>query len=175
MLYPVHDRFQSVFDRRTFCSIALNKHTEEGFRKRDTLINFNYPRKVSVLDETNLKNNEVKHQENPIPGCVTDVLSGIFYVGSLPLSPGSIYSFPLNDGGKTLEVTAHVEATEQVKVPAGTFNAIRVAPEAAEGVLKKRGRIWIWYSDDGRHLPVQMKARMLWGTLTFKLLRIEKK
>lgn len=174
-LYPVHDRFQSVFDRRTFCSIAMNKHTEEGFRKRDTLINFNYARKVSVLDETNLKNSQVKHQENDIPGCVTDVISGIFYVASLPLTPGSIYTFPLNDGGKTLDVTANVEAREQVKVPAGTFNTIRVAPQASSGVLKERGRVWIWYTDDARHLPVQMRARMLWGTLTFKLTSLEHK
>ena len=52
---------------------------------------------------------------------------------------------------------------------------IRVSPEASAGMLKNRGRIWIWYSDDARRIPVQMRARMFWGTLTFRLLRIEKK
>ena len=74
-----------------------------------------------------------------------------------------------------MNVRAHVEAREQVKTPAGTFNTIRVSPEAASGVLKERGRVWIWYSDDARHIPVQMRARMFWGTLTFSLLRTEKK
>jgi hypothetical protein len=175
LLYPVHDRFQSAFDSRTFCSHTLTKHTEEGFHKRDTLIGFNYTRRRSVLDETNLKNAETKHQENDIPGCVTDVLSAIFYVGSLPLLADATYTFPLNDGGKTVDVSAHVEGREQVKVPAGTFNTVRVAPSASAGVLKERGKIWIWYSDDNRRVPVQMRARMFWGTLTFQLIRIEKK
>ncbi|MGE0406700.1 MAG: DUF3108 domain-containing protein, partial [Candidatus Korobacteraceae bacterium] len=63
VLYPVHDRFQAVFDPRTFCSQSLVKHVEEGFRSRETLISFNYGRRRSVLDETNRKNNERKHQD----------------------------------------------------------------------------------------------------------------
>jgi Protein of unknown function (DUF3108) len=175
LLYPVHDRFQSTFDRRTFCSSTLTKHTEEGFHSRETLINFNLARRRVVLDETNLKSGQAKHVEHDIPGCVTDVLSGIFYLGSLPLAPDATYTFPLNDGGDTVDVRAHVEAREQVKTQAGTFSTIRVSPEASSGVLKNRGRIWIWYSDDARRIPVQMRARMFWGTLTFRLLRIEKK
>ncbi len=175
VLYKVHDIFQSAFDPRTFCSATLSKHTEEGFHKRDTLIRFDYARRKSVLDETNLRNREVKHTERDIPGCVTDVVSAIFYVGSLPLLPGASYTFPLNDGGQTVNVTAKIEAREEIKTEAGTFRTVRVAPEADAGVVKERGRIWIWYSDDERRVPVQIRARMFWGTLTFKLQRVEKK
>jgi hypothetical protein len=175
LLYPVHDRFQSTFDRRTFCSLTLTKHTEEGFHSRETLINFNSARRRVVLDETNLKNGQAKHVEHDIPGCVTDVLSGIFYDGSLPLTPDTTYTFPLNDGGDTVDVRAHVEAREQVKTPAGTFSTVRISAETSSGALKNRGRIWIWYSDDARRIPVQMRARLFWGTLTFHLLRTEKK
>lgn len=175
VLYPVHDRFQSVFDRRTGCSQSVNKHTEEGFHKRETLINFNYSRRKSVLDETNLKNNEVHHVEHDIPSCVTDVLSGIFYVGAQRLQTGDTYTFPLNDGGDTIDVQAHVEAREQVKTPSGTYNAIRVLNQAASGKLKSRGQLWIWYTDDANHTAVQMRARLFWGTLTFKLLSTETK
>lgn len=174
VLYTVRDRFQSFFNPATFCSVQIEKHVEEGFRKRETHIRFDYARGKSVLDETNLKTNQVKHQENDIPGCVSDVLSGIFFVASQALEPGATIAFPLNDGGKSNTVLAHVEAREEVKTDAGTFKTIRVQPEAATGVLKDRGRVWIWYSDDTAHIPVQMRARMFWGTLTFRLQRIEK-
>jgi hypothetical protein len=174
LLYRVHDRFQAIFDPRTFCSMSLSKHTEEGFHKRDTLIRFDYARRKSVLDETNLRNQEIKHTERDIPNCVTDVVSGIFYLGSLPLAPEATYTFPLNDGGQTVNVKAHVEAREDVKTDAGAFRAIRVGLEAASGVVKERGKIWIWYSDDERRIPVQIRARMFWGTLSFKLQRMEK-
>ncbi len=175
VLYPVHDRFQSVVDRRTFCSVSIAKHTEEGFRSRETLINFNYQRRRAVLDETNLKSGEAKHTERDIPGCVTDVIAGIFYVGSLPLTPNATYYFPLSNGGETVDVRAHVEAREQIKTPAGSFSTIRVSPQATSGTLKSRGQVWIWYTDDARRIPVQMRARMFWGTLTLRLLRTEQK
>jgi hypothetical protein len=72
-------------------------------------------------------------------------------------------------------VNARVEGTEQIKTPAGTFNTFRVQPEAASGVLRQKGRVWIWYANDPSHTPVQMRARMYWGTLTLTLQRIEKK
>lgn len=173
MLFPVHDRFQALYDPKTFCSISLHKHSEEGFHKRDTLISYVYSRKKAVLDETNLKTNATKHEEHDIPGCVTDVLSGLMYVRSLPLTLGSSYTFPINDGNKTVDVNVKVEAKESVKVPGGTFSTIRVAPESTTGPLKGKGKAWIWYSDDARHIPVQLRGKMFWGTLTLKLVRIE--
>ena len=175
LLYTVRDRFEAFFDRKTFCSRNLTKHTEEGFRKLQTSIRFDYARRKSVLEETNLRSNKSKKVENDIPDCVTDVVSGIYYLGSQALAPEATYSFPLNDGGRTTEVQARVEAREEVKTPAGTFQTLRVQPRGASGVLKDRGQVWIWYSDDVARIPVQMRARMFWGTLTFHLVRIDRR
>ncbi len=175
LLYKVHDRFQADFDPRSFCSQQISKHTEEGFRKRDTSVRFDYGRRKSVLEETNLKTAEKKNEQQDIPECVTDVISGIYYLGSLPLQVGVTHIFPLNDGGKTVDVHAQAEAREQVKTDAGAFSTIKVRITASAGVLKDRGEVWIWYTDDGQRIPVQMRARMFWGTLTLKLARVENK
>lgn len=175
LLYTVRDRFEAHFDPQTFCSLRIAKHTEEGFRRLDTSVRFDYTHRKSVLEEKNLKTGQGKRVENDIPACVTDVISAIYYVGSLPLQPGATYTFPLNDGGKTVDVKAHVEAREEIKTTAGTFQTIRVQPEAASGVVKERGRVWLWYSDDDARIPVQMRARMFWGTLTFRLQRVERR
>ena len=175
LLYTVRDRFEAFFDRKTFCSRNLTKHTEEGFRRIQTSIRFDYARHKSVLEEANLRSNQSKKVENDIPDCVTDVISGIYYLGSQPLAPDATYTFLLNDGGRTTQVEAHVEAREEVRTPAGTYPTIRVQPRSASGVLKDRGQMWIWYSDDAARIPVQMRARMFWGTLTFRLARIDRK
>jgi hypothetical protein len=172
MLYPVHDRFQALFDPKTFCSASLHKHSEEGLHKRDTLISYVYSGRKAVLDETNLKTNAAKHVENDIPGCVTDVISGLMYLRTLPLAAGGSYTFPVNDGNKTVDVTAKVEARETIKVPAGTFKTIRVSPESGDN-FKLKGKIWIWYTDDARRIPVQMRGKMYWGMLDLKLTRID--
>ena len=174
LLFRVQDRFDSYFDAARLCSYKLIKHTEEGSHRRETAITYDYGRGKAILEEKNLKDNQQKRTENDIPGCVTDVLSGIFYVASLPLQQGATYTFPLNDGGKTATVQAHVEGKEQIKTPAGTFQTVRIGPEGDSGILKNRGRIWIWYTDDAQHLPVQMRAKLFWGTLTVYLASVSK-
>ena len=174
LLYRVQDRFNAYLDANKLCSYKLIKHTEEGSHQRETVITYDYPRGKAILEERNLKTNQQKKQENDIPGCVTDVVSGLLYVSSLPLQQGATYTFPLNDGGKTVNVQAHVEGKEEVKTPAGTFKTIRVGPEGDYGILKNRGRIWIWYTDDAQHLPVQMRAKLFWGTLNVYLSSLSK-
>ena len=169
VLYHVHDTVESFIDPKTFCSRSVTKHTEEGRRRLDTNIVFDYTRKKSVLNETNQQDKKQKREENDIPTCVTDVASSIFYVASLPLAPNANYSFPLNDGGKTAEAKVAVEGREELKLPAGTYKTIRARITSNTGKLKEKGAIWIWYSDDDKRLPVQMKARMFWGTLLFRL------
>jgi hypothetical protein len=175
LLYHVQDRLESFFDPTNFCSRNTSRHVEEGFRRVDTNITFDYAHRKAVFDQKNLKKNETKHEEHEIPNCVTDMLSAIYYVASLPLEPGRTFSFPLNDGGESVDVNVHVEAREQIKIPAGTFNTVRIQPEAAKGLVRDKGKLWIWYTDDATHVPVQMRARMSWGTLTFQLVRVDKK
>jgi hypothetical protein len=174
VLYRVQDRLESYFDRRSFCSQRILKHSEEGLHKRDTTLQFDSAHGKSVLDERNLRNGETKHQENDSPSCVTDVLSGIYYVGAQRLEPGVSYLFPLNDGGKTVDVKAYVEGREDVKTDAGNFHTVRVAVYSDSGPLKGRGKVWIWYTDDASHLPVQMRSRLFWGTMTLRLTRVDK-
>jgi hypothetical protein len=171
VLYEIHDRFEALFDPRTFCSVHVSKHSEEGSRKRQTEIAFDYARGKSVLDEKNLKTGEVKHVENDIPSCVTDVLSSFYYIASLPLQPGNTYTFPVNDGGKTSEIAARVEAREQVKVPAGTFQTLRLEAEPVSGLLKGKAKVWVWFDSEAEHAPVQIRSKLKWGTLLFKLQR----
>jgi hypothetical protein len=173
-LYKVQDHFEAFFDPHTFCSQRLSKHTEEGSHSRQTDLRFDYSRNKSVLDEKNLKTGEQKHVENDLPGCVSDVVTGFYYVASLPLQPGNTYTFPVNDGNKTTEVRARVEGREQVKAPAGTFETVRVKAEAISGALQGRGTVWAWFTDDANHTPVQMRSKLGWGTLLFRLQRIEK-
>ncbi|MGA3104318.1 MAG: DUF3108 domain-containing protein [Terriglobales bacterium] len=173
VLFPVHDHFESHFDPRTFCSLSILKHSEEGSHQRETSIRFDYARKKSTLDEKNLKTGETKHVENDLAGCATDVITGFYYLQSLPLQMGESYEFPISDG-KTTMVRAVVEKREQVRVPAGSFPTILVTAEATSGSLQSKGKVWVWYSEDASHTPVQMRVKLGWGTLLFRLQRVDK-
>jgi hypothetical protein len=175
MLFPVVDRFQSSFDTNTGCSSGFSKQTLEGRRKISSDLNFNYSQGKQTLVERNLVKGTTKQLTASIPACVTDSLSAIFYAGSHPLVVGQDFRFPLADSMRTVTVTMKVEAKEEIKTPAGTFQTIRVQPTADEGVVKNRGKIWIWYTDDARHIPVQVRASLFWGTITARLQSYETK
>ena len=175
MLFPVVDRFQSSMDTVTGCSGGFSKQTQEGRRKMTDDLTFDYRLGKQTLVEKNLAKNTQKTLTANVPACVTDSLSAIFYIASQKLTPGQDFGFPLADSMRTVTVTMKPEAREETKTPAGTFQTIRVEPTAAEGVVKNRGKIWVWYTDDTRHIPVQIQARLFWGTLTFELQRIEEK
>jgi Protein of unknown function (DUF3108) len=175
MVFHVSDRFQSVFDRVKGCTYEFDKQTVEGRRQVNATLRMDYGQNKSVLDEKNLVSGQSKHVESPIPGCMTDLLTGMFYIASQNLVVGQNFVIPVVDAMHNVPVTIKVEGREDIKTPLGNFKTVRVQPTAAAGVVKNRGNIWIWYTDDDRHLPVQMRARLFWGTITFRLTGNENK
>jgi hypothetical protein len=175
MLFPVVDRFQAGFDTKTGCSTGFSKQLQEGRRKISSDLAFDYKLGKQTQVEKNLVKGTQKEQTASIPACVTDSLSAIFYAASQPMVVGQSIRFPLADSMRTVTVAMKVEGKEEIKTPAGTFQTIRVEPTADEGIVKNRGHIWVWYTDDARHMPVQIQARLFWGTITFHLQSYESK
>jgi hypothetical protein len=175
LLFHVGDRFQSTFDREKGCTSEFDKQTVEGRRQISSTLRLDYTLNKSILDEKNLVTGLSKHLETPVPGCLTDLLTGVYYASSQPMEVGKSFVIPVVDALHTVPVTMKVEGREEIKTTLGTFKTLRVQPTADAGVVKNRGNIWIWYTDDERHLPVQMRARLFWGTITFRLTGNENK
>ena len=173
LLFRVNDRFESYFNRTTGCSSSFAKQLQEGRRQLNSTLRFMSSKQV--LEEKNLVTGTSKQQESAIPPCVTDLMSAIFYGGSQPLQPGASFRMPVADAMRVVDVTMKAEAREQLVTLAGTFPTIRVQPVADAGVVKNRGNIWIWYSDDERRIPVQVRARLFWGTITMRLVTVASK
>jgi hypothetical protein len=174
-LYRVNDHFQSSFDAVTGCSYSLSKQAEEGRRRVNSDLRFDYASGRQLLTEHNLVTGTTQQKSGPITSCVTDILSGIFYFMSQPIAVDRALTAPLADSLRTVTVSLKGQARDPIHVPAGNFYAIRTQPVADAGIVKNRGELWIWYTDDDRRIPVQIKARLLWGTLTLHLTSIEEK
>ncbi len=175
MLFPVVDGFQAGLDTKTGCSTGFDKQVQEGRRKMASELSFDYAHGRQEEYARNLVKGTATRKQASIPACVTDSLSALFYTQSQPLTVGKTVEFPLADAMRTVTVGMKVESREEVKTPAGTFETVKVQATADEGIVKNRGHIWIWYTDDPRHIPVQIQARLFWGTITFHLQSIELK
>lgn len=175
VLFRVNDHYISYLNRTTGCSTSFNKLLQEGRRRVTSSLRFFGAEKKQVFEQKNLVTGTTEHKEGPIPGCVTDLMSAIFYGGSQPLVPGHDFHMPLADSMRVIDVTMRPEAYEQISTAAGAFKTVRVQPMAGEGVVKNRGKIWIWYTNDARRIPVQMRARLFFGTLTLRLVSMTSK
>ena len=172
-IFPIHDTFNADIDPRSFCTQQILKHDEEGSKRLDRKIYFDYPRAKSEVDDKDLKTGKEKHAEFDISPCVSDVVSGFFYARSLPLRVGLSQTFPVNDGGKTTDVKLQVEGGERIKGPMGEFQTLRVKAEPIAGPMAGKAEITVWLTDDERRLPVQMKSKLGFATLFFQLHALE--
>jgi hypothetical protein len=168
MLYALNDEFKSRLNPATMCSLGISKQVAEGRRRKHTEIVFDAARQMAVLDERNLARpgEPPKHGEEPIPACVQDVVSAFYFLRSQPMRVGDHIKLLVNDGSKTTEVTAEVQAREQIDTPLGRRYAFRVEPTVFGSLFKRKGRMLIWFGDDEKRLPLRIKAIISVGTIT---------
>ncbi len=135
---------------------------QEGKHRRDKEILFDYP--AGKITHINHLRREVR--EFPLKGMVFDPLSSFYYLRSLPLAVGKSVSIDLFDNKKTYALEVRVLRKETVKTPAGTFPTLVVKPlMQSEGIFHRKGDILIWLTDDERRLPVQLKTRVVLGSV----------
>jgi len=168
LLFYVDNVFRATSSQQTLCSDGIVKKVNEGQRHKDTRIAFDYSQRLAILDEHDLSHPDAKpkHDQFDIPPCVEDVVTAFYYLRRQHLEVGHTLELPVNDGSKTQRVIVDVQARDKVVTPMGTFDAIRVEPKVFGGLLKRKGRMLIWFSADSRQLPLRIKAMISVGSIT---------
>ncbi len=169
-LFRVEDDY-TAFLNQGLCVQNIQIDTHEGNRQRQTRITFD-GRRASYLERDLVKNTTLLAKEIEIPPCVHDVIGGLFYLRTLNLEPGQSAQVPVSDGKKSASVRVEAQQREDIKTPEGVFHTIRYEIYLFNGVLFQRSaHLNIWFTDDRRRLPVQIRVRMpvTIGTITLQL------
>ena len=171
-LYKIDDTYRVQFDS-SFCAASSQMDAREGSRHRETTINFDRTRNRAFLTEKDLvKNAMVSKTEVQIPSCAHEVITALKHLRRTKVDVGQSVQIPLTDGRKAAAVKVEAQEREQVKTPAGTFSAVRYEVNLLNGVVySRKGRVFVWLTDDDRRLPVQFLLRMSFplGTVTLEL------
>ncbi len=171
-LYKVNNEYTSALDEALCVTGSLLK-TNEGSKHRETKVTFNQEqKKASYLERDVVKNTIVGTHEIDIPGCVHDVVAALYRLRTMRVEPGHSVQFPISDGKKS--VLAKVEAQERETVKAGNvkYKTVRYEAFLFNNVLyRRRGRLFIWLTDDEHRVPVQIRIRLPFyiGTVTLQL------
>lgn len=159
--FYVKDRVDTYFDMNTYNSLKFEKHLREGDYKNDVVVYYD-PENQLVAREEKL----IRTLENAM-----DVMTAFYWVRSLDLQEGETFYFNHTDGKTTKTIEVNVLETKSITVPAGTFDCICVEPDLSEteGIFKQSGRIWIWLTNDEKHMPVLMQSSIVIGDITARL------
>lgn len=174
-LFKVNDVYDATMSDR-LCAKSVRLEAEEGSKKRLTTINWS--KNWSQYVEKDLVKGVIATQKQlEVPACVHEVLGALAELRTRRLEPGQNTTIPISDGKKFAQARVEAQEREKIKTPAGTFNTIRNEAFLFNDVLYKRSaRLFIWFSDDNRRLPVQIQVRMRFhiGTVTLQLDKVER-
>jgi hypothetical protein len=159
-LFKVRDEIETTVARSDFSTIQYVKRLDE---RGDKMV------ETTTIEDGVATRKRKKIKKIPVSRPIFDPISVIYYFRTLELAPGKSYELNLISDGKLYTVHAHVLRRETVQTPAGTFNTLLVEPQMVSAGVQREERLFIWYSDDERHLPVRIRTEVKFGSVTATL------
>ena len=171
-IYKVDNHYSVLFDSGFCAESSLMKLHERSKRRRVSVTFQQPPGKASYLERDLVKDRIVNSKEIDVPPCVHDELAALQRLRTMRLEPGEDVEFPVSNGKKSASVRVKVLKRESIKTPSGVYQTIRHEVFMYNNVLyRRKGRLFIWLTDDERRLPVRIRVRLRFyiGTITLDL------
>ncbi|HEX7529335.1 MAG TPA: DUF3108 domain-containing protein [Thermoanaerobaculia bacterium] len=163
--YPVRDLYETWVDARDFQPLRFEKHAREGRYESDEVEEFDLARRIGSWRE----------DRTPLPERVQDIISSFYFLRAQPLAIGQDVRVDMFSRGKVYKLKAAVLEKEKVETEAGVFDAFKPQPQLRENETdedRNRGKLFLWFSDDARRLPVMARTVMPIGSVTARLKKI---
>jgi hypothetical protein len=164
-LFRFRDEIETVVTRDEFSTVSYQKKQDErGDKKQESTV---IDPDGNVLRNKSTWNN--KPRRFKIQNPVLDPISVIYYLRTLDLTPGKTYELRLLADGKRYNVHAKVTRREVLQTDAGTFKTVVVEPIMEADGVEREEKLYIWFSDDDRRLPVRIRTDVNVGSITATL------
>lgn len=166
--YRVRNRIESNTDATITKSLHYLKDQQEGGRKRDIKVTFDWEKKEAQYSNYGEAIPPISIDEN-----CHDPFSVLFAYRLKEFVDGEHIKIPVTDGKKTIISDIKVTGREKIKVKAGRFDCVRVRPDIKDlgGVFSKSkdSSMDLWFSDDKHKLIVKMSSSVSVGSFKVEL------
>ncbi len=169
--FPVDDRIESFLTsglpQQQFGSPRLyQERKHEGRTVTNREAHFNLP----GLEVTTINHLNKEEKKQAITKQTYDTLSCFYYFRTIPLQIGASYFIDIYDCSRLWNTEVKVLRREELDTPLGRFKTIVIQPLLkSEGIFARTGDMFIWLTDDDRRIPVQMKSKVVVGSITASL------
>lgn len=162
-IFKIRDQIDIWMDEQTLYTHQLIKTIREGKYRKKISTTIYYQDSLAVINSDSIKIHDV----------VRDPYSLFYYLRSIPLEIGEVLEFKSFENKNTTLFKLSVTGTENISTKAGTFSCIIVRPyRKGKTLLKNKGDMQIWFSNDEKRLPVQIQIKMKFGSMLLKLKKV---
>ena len=165
------DIFRKVRDYITAEGVCVNGKMQSTLFDADL-----HERKYTAKKRTEYlwKENKVSHTQNKVTELFDvdaghlSVIDAFLAVRGLELTPGKMIKIPVFDSRKRYEIEVTVlDKKEILKAPWGEkVECILVRPKLkTEGIFTNKGEMTLWMTNDQRHIPIKMAAKIKFGRI----------
>ena len=170
LFYYVRDSGETFVDVRELLPWYYHLDQREGSRAVQHTVTFDQQRGVAI----HTKNQEAP-REVSVPRGVHDSLSSFYIVRTLPLRVGQSIHLHTFANGKTYDVEVQILRREKVEAYWGPVDALVVRPVMRfQEILRQKGEVLIWVTDDDRRLPIRMRTAITVGSIEATLIDVKR-
>ncbi|WP_353684785.1 DUF3108 domain-containing protein [Thermodesulfovibrio sp. 3907-1M] len=168
--YYVNDHAESKIEMGKPKHFTLIQ-TEGKYRgNKETIFDYENSEIVFI---NHLKNSTVYHKG--IDKVFMDVLSGFFYLRTLPININEPVSIDIFDSNKFATVVVQPIKEEKLELSNKQVDTIVVKPQLdTEGLFKRKGDIIIWLSKDNGKIPLKIETKVPVGRVVAELKEYKK-
>ena len=168
LFYYVRDMGETFVDVRELHPWYFRLDQHEGSRVVQHTVTFDQQRGVAIHTKNQDAPREVK-----VPVGVHDSLSSFYMLRTLPLRVGQSIHLHTFANGKTYDVEVQILRREKVEAYWGPVDALVVRPLMRfEEILRQKGDVLIWVTDDDRRLPIRMRTAIKVGSIEATLIEV---
>jgi Protein of unknown function (DUF3108) len=168
-LYKVEDKYKVITDQK-FCGIKSDLDAAEGKRHKIESMSF-AGSKVQYESRDVLKNTSEKKTLD-VPPCTYEIAGALASLRALNVPLGKSATLPITDGKRVAYAKIDAQAKESLSLEGRNYQTVRYEAFVFDNVLyKRKGRLFIWLTDDAGHTPIQFRIQLGFpvGTVTVEL------
>jgi uncharacterized protein DUF3108 len=153
-LFAINNDYMTYIDPETGLPFRSEESARDAIKAAESVQDFNQP-----------AGNEAIPPKQNFPGTY-DFLSAFYRARALPLHEGAVYDLSVRGEGIEYQAELKVVGKDVIRTNIGSFAAVVTQIKVNGSPLKG---MKIYFSDDERHVPVLMTARVKGGDLTAEL------
>jgi hypothetical protein len=173
--YEVHAVLTTTADTGLM-TVRQERLLREGSRSTNRIYEFDPGRGVVRIGQSREELGSSTAVALPLAAHARDAVAALFYARTLPLTEGSRYRFPVNEGGRNSIVEFSVRGTEAIVVQGQTRQAIRLEPRIEHRVERRAApSATVWLDADSTHLPLAVEVDATFGRVRMELTQYEQR